>query len=123
VAKDSFVAFVLDQLSGLEGLGCRAMFGGHGLYCGPTFFGMVFDGRAYFKTDDATAPDYARRGMKPFRPNDQQVLRTYYEVPADVLESREEVLRWARTAARAAAGGTARETQRRARPAPSHHPR
>jgi len=96
VRSDSFVAFVLEQLSGVEGLGCRAMFGGHGLYSGPTFFGIVSEGRLYLKTDGSTAPEYVRRGMRPFRPSDRQVLHTYYEVPPDVRAG------WADAAARAA---------------------
>ena len=94
-APDSFVSFVLGQLSAMEGLVCRAMFGGHGLYAGPTIFGIVFDGRLYLKTDASTAERYERRGMRPFRPNDKQVLKSYYEVPADVLEGRAELLEWA----------------------------
>src|SRR5688572_27716725 len=85
-ADDSFTAYVLDQLAPIEGLGCRAMFGGHGLYLGPTFFGIVSAGRVYFKTDETTSSEYVRRGMKPFAPNERQLLKTYYEVPADVLE-------------------------------------
>jgi DNA transformation protein len=100
---NSFVGYVLDQLSRMEGLGCRAMFGGHGLYHGATFFGIVFDGRLFLKTDDSTAGEYVRRGMEPFHPNDRQTLKTYYEVPADVLESQERLLAWARAAARCAA--------------------
>ena len=109
-AGDSFVPFVLEQLSGLEGLGCRAMFGGHGLYRGATFFGILSGSRLYLKTDETTAPQYVRRGMQPFQPSDRQVLRSYYEVPADVLESRDELLRWAEAAVRAAevAGRAAR---------------
>ena len=107
---NSFVAYVLDQLGQVHGLGCRAMFGGHGLYRGPTFFGIVFSGRLYLKTDDTTAQEYTRRGMRPFHPNDRQVLRTYYEVPADVLEDRERLAEWAEGAAKCAgaskAGGT-----------------
>jgi DNA transformation protein len=100
--SDTFTAFVLDQLSDMEGLGCRAMFGGYGLYSASTFFGILYGGKLYFKTDDATAPDYARHGMEPFRPNDRQLLKSYYEVPADVLENRDELSRWADAAARAA---------------------
>ena len=100
--SDSFVAYVLEQLAGAEGLGCRAMFGGHGLYRGATFFGILFQGRLYLKTDDTTAADYTRRGMRPFRPNDRQVLKTYYEVPADVLEDRATLARWAMAAVRSA---------------------
>ena len=115
VAQDTFVAFVLEQLSVVEGLGCRAMFGGHGLYRGATFFGILFGGTLYLKTDESTAAEYVRRGMRPFRPNDRQVLRSYYEVPADVVESREELRRWAEAAARVAARPAA---PARRRPAP-----
>ena len=38
---DGFKDFVLDQLSDLHGVTCRAMFGGYGLYCGRVFFGIV----------------------------------------------------------------------------------
>lgn len=102
VVTDSFVTFVLEQLSEMDGLGCRAMFGGHGLYCGATFFGILFGGRLYLKTDDCTVAQYVRRGMTPFRPNDNQVLNSYYEVPADVLESWAELRRWADESARVA---------------------
>ena len=113
MGTDSFVAFVLEQLGDVDGLGCRAMFGGHGLYAGPTFFGILFDGKLYFKTDESTAGEYRRLGMTPFRPSDRQLLKTYYEVPADVLESRSELRRWAETAVRAAGyAGVANKQQR-----------
>ena len=112
VGQDTFVAFVLEQLSGLDGLGCRAMFGGHGLYRGATFFGILFDGCLYLKTDESTAAEYVRRGMRPFRPNDKQVLRSYYEVPADVVESRSELRRWAEASAGVAARGGAHQSKR-----------
>jgi DNA transformation protein len=112
-AVDSFVAFVIEQLVDLRGLGCRAMFGGHGLYRGATFFGILFDGRLYLKTDESTSPEYERRGSRPFRPNDEQVLKSYYEVPADVLENRDELLRWAEAATRAAGAGAAQGRRRR----------
>ncbi len=110
MAADSFVTFVIDQLSRVEGLGCRAMFGGHGLYLGPTFFGIIFAGRLYFKTSGATSADYVRRGMSPFAPNDRQLLRSYYEVPADVVEDRRRLGTWARKAAQSAAAQAAKQT-------------
>lgn len=115
MAADSFPAYVLDQLSGLDGLGCRAMFGGHGLYLGPTFFGILSDGRAYLKTDERTAARYVARGMQPFRPSDKQVLKTYYEVPPDVLEDREAFRAWAIEAAEAAGRGARTRPARRQR--------
>lgn len=94
---DSFREFVLDQLSGLGDVTCRAMFGGYGLYSGETFFGIVFQRRLYFKTDESTRGDYERCGMKPFRPNQRQTMN-YHEVPSEVVEDREQLPGWARKA-------------------------
>lgn len=95
---DTFVEFALDQLSALGPVDCRRMFGGYGLYAGGIFFGLIFKGRLYFKTDDDSRRNYTERGMKPFRPNPRQTLKTYYEVPLDVLEDAESLTAWARQA-------------------------
>ncbi|MFQ5673249.1 MAG: TfoX/Sxy family protein [Nitrospinales bacterium] len=98
MADDSFTEFVLDQLRALGALNCRAMFGGHGLYHEGVFFGMVFKGRLYFKTDAKTRAEYLKCGMKPFCPSPRQTLKNYYEVPIDVIEDDEQLARWAQTA-------------------------
>ena len=87
--QDGFRDFVLDQLSELPGLTHRSMFGGYGLYCGSVFFGIIHKGRLYFKVTPTTVVLYKNHGMKPFRPNPKQTLKTYYEVPADIFEDRE----------------------------------
>ena len=96
--SDSFREYVLEQLG--EGIECRAMFGGHGLYMGDAFFGILFKGRFYLKTSPRTRKDFVDRGMERFRPNARQTLKSYYEVPADVLEDRDLLRRWAQRAAR-----------------------
>lgn len=95
--SDTFRDFVAEQLG--DDVDARAMFGGTGLYRGGVFFGIVFKGRLYFRTGPLTRRDYVERGMKPFRPNSRMTLKTYYEVPADVLEDRETVRAWAGKAA------------------------
>ena len=97
--NDSFKDFVLDQLNGLRGVTHRSMFGGYGLYRGAVFFGIIHKSRLYFKTDDASRETYRAHGMKPFRPNRKQILKTYYEVPIDVMEDAELLCEWATTAA------------------------
>ncbi len=89
---------MLDQLEPLGELQCRAMFGGYGLYCRKVFFGIVFNGRLYFKTDSKSRLGYLRAGTKALRPNSAQTLKTYYEVPVDVLEDGDELARWGRRA-------------------------
>jgi DNA transformation protein len=97
MADDSFKSFVLDQLSALPELRARAMFGGHGLYSGERFFGILFDGRVYFKVDDTTRTAYEKHGMSPFiyEMKGREMTMSYYEVPLDVLEDQNESVVWA----------------------------
>lgn len=95
----SFLEFVKEQLAPLGGLRVKRMFGGHGIYRGEAFFAIVHRGRLYFRTDPADRVHYAARGSREFKPSRTQTLGTYWEVPADVLEDPELVLKWARKAA------------------------
>ena len=91
--------FVLDQLSALEGLSSRVMFGGYGLYRNADFFAIVFRSRLYLKTDDTTREKFLAAGCGPFQPSEKQILKNYLEVPAAVLDDRDELVRWSREAA------------------------
>lgn len=104
--SDSYRDFVLDQLRSLERVSCRSMFGGYGLSLGADFFGILHEGRLYFKTDETTRATYRERGMGPFAPSGKQVLKSYYEVPEEIVEDEEELASWAREAA--ASRGTGR---------------
>jgi DNA transformation protein len=96
VRTDGFKDFVLDQLSGLRGVACRSMFGGYGLYRGGVFFGIIHKSRLYFKTNETSRAAYLEQGLKPFRPNRKQTLKTYYEVPIDVMEDADQLVAWAK---------------------------
>ena len=100
---DGFKDFVLDQLTELRGLSCRAMFGGYGVYRGDLFFGILARGRLYFKTGSESRARYESRGMQPFRPSDRQTLKNYFEVPAEVVEDPDELVAWALEAVQVAA--------------------
>ena len=102
---DSFKEFVLDHLSALPEVRARAMFGAHGLYSGDHFFGILDEGRLFFKTDAQSQADYAARGMGPFtyESNGKVMTMSYHEVPPDVLEQPQDLVEWARKAIRIAA--------------------
>jgi DNA transformation protein and related proteins len=74
------------------------MFGGYGLYQDEIFFGIIFKGYLYFKTNEITAAEYRQRKMKPFRPNAKQTLKSYYRVPVEIIEDRDRLTEWAKTA-------------------------
>jgi len=96
----SFRDFILEQLASLDGLRCKRMFGGYGLYSGEQFFGILYDGRLYFKTRPDTLPDYLSQHCAVFEPSEKQVLKNYREVPVDTLENSEQLTVWAKRAAR-----------------------
>ena len=101
--SDNYVAFVLDQLSDIEELTSRPMFGGLGLYSDALFFGIIFSDILYFKVNEKTRGAYEREGAKPFKPYaGRPTTMHYYEVPGRVLEDGEELTKWARRAIRAA---------------------
>jgi len=62
------------------------MFGGYGLYCGSTFFGIVYRGKVYFKTSEESRRQYVDWGSEVFQANAKQTLKAYYEVPGERIE-------------------------------------
>ncbi len=100
MSADSFRDFVLEQLAALDGLRCKRMFGGYGLYSGEVFFGIVYNGRLYFKTHPDTLAEYTEQHAAVFAPSEKQTLKNYREVPVDILEDSERLSLWARKAAR-----------------------
>jgi len=104
MADESFKDFVLDQLGALPEVRARAMFGAHGLYQGEHFFGILDEGRLFFKTDARSQADYVARGMEPFtyESKGRVLTMSYHEVPPDVLENAPELVAWAQRAIRVA---------------------
>ena len=92
---ESFKDFVLDQLRDLEAVEARRMFGGFGLYQDETFFGIIHKGKLFFKIDESTVGAYRKRKMKPFRPNAKQTLKSYYQVPVEIIEDADALREWA----------------------------
>ena len=93
---------ILDRLAALGDISARAMFGAHGLYWRGVIFAISHRERLYYKVDERSRPAFEARGMGPFRPNERQTLKSYFEVPPEVLADSEALLSWSREAIRAA---------------------
>lgn len=99
--SDEFLDYVIDQLAGWGEVSARKMFGGAGLYCDGVMFGLIADDVAYLKVDDSNREDFVKAGSSAFNPypeKDKSVVMSYYEIPADVLEDRELLGKWAERA-------------------------
>jgi DNA transformation protein and related proteins len=102
MAGEHFNDRILDRLAALGDITSRPLFGGHGFYWRDVIFAISYRERLYLKVDDRSRPAFEARGMGPFRPNERQTLKSYFEVPPEVLDDPEALLSWAGEAIRAA---------------------
>jgi DNA transformation protein len=77
------------------------MFGGHGFYCGGTFFAFVLGEELYLKADATSRPRFLAAGLAPFVWKGRPSVN-YYRAPPEALESPDAALAWARQALAAA---------------------
>ena len=99
MSRSDFVDYVVhDLLSGFSNVRSRAMFGGHGLYKDGVIFAILVKDQLYFKVDETNKKDYVKKGSRPFTylaSGKKRVSMSYWEVPSEILEEREEMSRWA----------------------------
>lgn len=103
--KNQYVEYVLDLLEPFGVIKARAMFGGYGIYKDGIIFALVAEDVLYFKVDDHNRADYEERGSKPFTyqgPHNKIYAMSYWEVPIEVLEDRDEREHWFNAALKAA---------------------
>ena len=101
--SNEYLEFVKDQLESLESLRIKKMFGAVGIYSEGVMFSLIADDVLYFRVDDVNRGEYEKAGMKPFKPwEDKPNIMPYYEIPIDILESRETISSWAERAIEAA---------------------
>ena len=94
-ARNSYLEFLLEQLAPLGEISSRAMFGGHCLYCDAVVFALVASNALFLKTDDANRAAFEARGLKAFRPfEDQDAVMSYYEAPPEIFEDSDAMQKW-----------------------------
>jgi DNA transformation protein len=103
IRHDGFVEFVAEQLAPLGEVRPRRMFGGWGVYVDDVFIAIVAGDTLWLEVDDGNRADYDAAGAPAFRPfADREMVMSYREVPADVLDDRTAIVEWARKAMEAA---------------------
>jgi len=89
--------YILDLLNAVQPVSDRKMFGGVGIFIEEGMFALITsDDIFHFKVDDDNRSDYEAAGMPQFG------RMPYYQVPAEVLESQEELRMWMEKAMEAA---------------------
>ena len=122
-----FVAFAVELLDPVGPVRARAMFGGHGIYCGDLMIGLVDDDELFLKTDAQTRPRFEEAGCRRwvFTGGGRTMESSYFRPPDDAHESPEEMAPWGRLALEAARRSKAskKKPKKRAGPKPGPKPK
>lgn len=104
-ASPEFVAHVRDLLHPIGPLQDGKFFGGHAFKYQGVQFAMLMGNTLYFRVNDTTRPAFEAQGGRAFSyaTRDRRVVvRRYFSVPDEVLETPVELVQWARRAVQAA---------------------
>jgi DNA transformation protein len=94
---DGYTEYIMNDILGhIEGLSGRKMFGGYGIYRGGLMCALIAFETLYFKVDDENRPDYEAADMGPFVFESKRGKSTmsYWQVPEEVMEDRDEIQLW-----------------------------
>lgn len=90
--KDSKISteHILEQLTTIDGVTSKRMFGGHGVFHNDKMFGLITaKGHRYFKANESTLADYIDKG------SEKHSRMPYYSIPEDILEEDALLVCWA----------------------------
>ena len=100
-SKNEFSHYILELLSPLGDLQLGRFFGGTALKYEGTQFCMIMKNRLYFRVGKNNLASYLSRDSTPFSyltKKGRVHVKSYYEVPADILDDQECLLSWAQQA-------------------------
>jgi TfoX/Sxy family transcriptional regulator of competence genes len=104
-ARERAVEFA-DRLHAIGPVSVTRFFGGAGLVKNGLQFAFVIEGTLYLRVDDMSRPDFEALGAAPFayasRAKTVKVA-SYYELPDQIADDGEALVRWAIRAVHAAA--------------------
>jgi DNA transformation protein and related proteins len=95
----------IEQLSDWAKITTRPLFGAAALYRNDHVFAMAWQGSLYFKVNDDSRSEYEAAGSHALgyrTEGEDHALKSYWEVPADVLEDADKLHAWAERAYQAA---------------------
>ena len=99
-----FVAFAVELLAPLGPVRARAMFGGHGIYCGDLMIGLVDDDELFLKTDGETRERFVAAGCRRwvYTGGGRTMETGYFRPPDEAHDSPEDMRPWGELALEAA---------------------
>ncbi|MEH6631894.1 MAG: TfoX/Sxy family protein [Halopseudomonas aestusnigri] len=100
-SRSEFSNYILELLSPLGEISLGRFFGGTSLKYNDTQFCMIMKNRLYFRVNKSNLDLYLERDSAPFSyltKKGRVYVKSYYEVPADILDDEDDLLAWAEKA-------------------------
>jgi DNA transformation protein len=97
--------FLIDLFADFGPVAIRKMFSGYGISADGVNFALALRAGLFFRADEATIPDFAAEGSKPFQYATRAktvIVNSYWELPARLFDDSQELAQWARAALAAA---------------------
>lgn len=92
--NENYLNFVLDQLSEIQNFTFKKMFGGVGFFREGKMFGAIMGGTFRLKADDQTKTDFEAHGMEAYHNKGKGKGMPYWEVPAEIMEDKDQLKVW-----------------------------
>ena len=93
--NEDFHTYIKDQLEGMGDFESKKMFGGIGFFKESLMFGLIGKNVFHLKVDDFNRAEYEAAGMQAYMSSTKKKGMPYWEVPADVIENKDELTLWA----------------------------
>ncbi len=93
--SDDLLNFVTDQLSLVEEVSYKRMFGGVGIFNGGKMFGLITEEKFRLKANDSNREKFIAAGMGPLQMKKAGKTMPYWEVPVDIFEDKDQLKTWA----------------------------
>ena len=97
-ASPQYTEYIFELLQPIGRMSMRRMFGGVGISYGAVHFAIIMGNSLYFTVDDSTRGKFEKAGMNPFSyvtKKGRIFVRSYFELPEDVLNDAESLRLWA----------------------------
>lgn len=115
---DSFSAFLLEQLAPLGHIAPRRMFGAIGLFHQGVMFAIIADDALYVRVDDGNRDELREAAAEPplnYTKRGKVIDLSFWRVAEPLLDDRDTLLVWARSALGAARRVAAKRPAKRRR--------
>ena len=116
MAYEELTAHCVELLQPLGSVRSRRMFGGQGIYVDDLFIAIIAFDKLFLKSDDHTRASFQEAGCEPFvydGAGKPVTVASYWTVPAEAMDSPEQMHPWARLAMEAALRARASSSPKR----------